>query len=615
MPRGAGAREFSSSRKRPSFFKRRRESSALFDSGYDDGDDDGDIGRKNNNNNNNNNANDAASPTKSDGNNGNSNLFLLTASYPYRATTLFIQRVHHTFEASFLRYLALVHLGFTGFFRLVTEITLLPMAETALNVSAAELQRISTVIMFPGVLKPTFAILSDIKPWFGYHKRPYLVVGGLIGLYASTRLATGTFEGKESEIDFVIALMCVYFAVVIFDCLSDGKRAELMHENPQTGGDLIAYSLALVVMGQILGLVVGYFALEKEKYTMVFYFVIPVAIIAIIASLMGELPEEKVKYSWNLSALKVKVKYRQIVLAGMLMLVGIGLVYMQTIEPVDDGMLKASMMMNFILGLCVVVLCKGLLPKFAGNVIVYCFFERASSIKFQHAVNYWYTLPQNCVPGGPHFDYVYFNIVNGFIALTFSGLGIWMFQEAFSTGRLRRIFWWSSGTRCIGSLCDLFVVTRTNLKVGIPDQLAYALGNSVLEAMVYMLSVMPFAILISKLVINGTESTLLAITTAASALGGLLSSSLGSLAIEYAGIQTNIEDPNQSCDWSNLEILIIICGILSPLLCVPLTLVLIPNVLSTATFEMDDYSGEVVAITNEDGKYDDREMEKHGQIL
>ena len=526
-----------------------------------------------------------------------------------------MRRVHNTFDSSFLRYLALVHLGFTGFFRLVTEITLLPMAETALNVSAAELQRISTVIMFPGVLKPTFAIISDIKPWFGYHKRPYLVVGGVIGLFASTRLATGTFEGKASEVDFVIAIMGVYFTVVIFDCLSDGKRAELMHENPQTGGDLIAYSLSLVVMGQILGLMVGYFALEREKYTTVFYFVIPVAIASIIATLMGELPEHKVKYSWNLSALKVKVKYRQIVLAGMLMMVGIGLVYMQTIELVDDGMLKASVMMNLILGVCIVVLCKSLLPKFAGNVIVYAFFERALSIKFQHAVNYWYTLPGDCVPGGPNFDYVYFNIVNGFIALIFSGLGIWMFQEAFSTGRLRRIFWWSSGTRCIGSLCDLFVVSRTNLKIGIPDQLAYALGNSVLEAMVFMLSVMPFAILISKLVINGTESTLLAITSAASALGGLMASSLGSLAIEYAGIQTNIEDPNQSCNWSNLENLIIICGILSPLLCVPLTLVLIPNVLSTATFEMDDYSGEVVAITNEDGAYDDREMEKHGQIL
>ena len=30
---------------------------------------------------------------------------------------------------------------------------------------------------------------------------------------------------------------------------------------------------------------------------------------------------------------------------------------------------------------------------------------------------------------------------------------------------------------------------------------------------------------------------------------------------------------------------------------------------------MDHYSGEVLAITNEDGEHDEREMEKHGQIL
>ena len=496
---------------------------------------------------------------------------------------------------------------------MVTEVILLPMAETVLKVSAAEVQRISTVIMFPGVLNPTFAIISDIKPWFGYHKRPYLFVGGGLGLFASARLATGTFE--EKEVDFVVAIMCVYFSVIILGCLTDGKRAELMHKNPQTGGDLVAYSVALEVVGQILGLVVGYIALQNERYTLAYYFVIPAVIASIISTLLGELPEEKVKYSWNLLAVKVKVQYRQILLAGMLMVVGVGFVYMQTIELVDEGMLKATLIMNFILGVCIIVMCKILLPKFSANVIVYAFLERALSIKFQYAVNYWYTLPEDCVPGGPNFDYVYFNIINGFIALTFSGLGIWMFQEAFSTGRLRRIFWWSSGTRCIGSLCDLFVVTRLNLKMGIPDQLAYTLGNSVLEAMVHMLSVMPFAILISKLVIDGTESTLLAITSGASILGGLMASSLGSLAIEYSGIKTNIEDPNQSCDWSNLENLIIICGILSPLLCVPLTLVLIPNVLSTARFEMDHYSGEVLAITNEDGEHDEREMEKHGQIL
>ena len=150
---------------------------------------------------------------------------------------------------------------------------------------------------------------------------------------------------------------------------------------------------------------------------------------------------------------------------------------------------------------------------------------------------------------------------------------------------------------------------------GHPGQLAYTLGNSVLEALVHMLSVMPFAILISKLVIDGTESTLLAITSGASILGGLMASSLGSLAIEYSGIKTNIEDPNQSCDWSNLENLIIICGILSPLLCVPRRWSDSERFKHLARFEMDHYSGEVLAITNEDGEHDEREMEKHGQIL
>ena len=42
----------------------------------------------------------------------------------------------------------------------------------------------------------------------------------------------------------MVAIMCVYFSVNILGCLTDGKRAELMHKNPQTGGDLVAYSVA-----------------------------------------------------------------------------------------------------------------------------------------------------------------------------------------------------------------------------------------------------------------------------------------------------------------------------------------------------------------------------------
>ena len=74
---------------------------------------------------------------------------------------------------------------------MVTEVILLPMAETVLKVSAAEVCLISTVIMFPGFLNPTFAIISDIKPWFGYHKRPYLFVGGGLGFVRERAIGDG----------------------------------------------------------------------------------------------------------------------------------------------------------------------------------------------------------------------------------------------------------------------------------------------------------------------------------------------------------------------------------------------------------------------------------------
>ena len=49
-------------------------------------------------------------------------------------------------------------------------------------------------------------------------------------------------------------------------------------QKPANRRDLVAYSVALEVVGQILGLVVGYIALQNERYTLVYYFVIPAVI-------------------------------------------------------------------------------------------------------------------------------------------------------------------------------------------------------------------------------------------------------------------------------------------------------------------------------------------------
>ena len=55
-----------------------------------------------------------------------------------------------------------------------------------------------------------------------------------------------------------------------------------------------------------------------------------------------------------------------------------------------------------------------------------------------------------------------------------------------------------------------------------------------------------------------------------------MSSSFGVFAMQAAGIKTDVE--SGQCDFSNLPWLIVVCGMCLPLVAVPLTFVLIPDI-------------------------------------
>ena len=72
------------------------------------------------------------------------------------------------------------------------------------------------------------------------------------------------------------------------------------------------------------------------------------------------------------------------------------------------------------------------------------------------------------------------------------------------------------------------------------------------------------------------ESTTFAILASFSNLGGALSRSFGVFAMSAAGIKTDLTDGG-SCYFDNLPVLIVVCGMILPLVAVPLTYVLIPD--------------------------------------
>src|SRR5919199_5508524 len=76
--------------------------------------------------------------------------------------------------------------GILGLARLAVSFFL----KDELALSPAQVAALMGIAALPWVIKPVFGFLSDGVPMFGYHRRPYLILAGLIGTTAWLSLAT-----------------------------------------------------------------------------------------------------------------------------------------------------------------------------------------------------------------------------------------------------------------------------------------------------------------------------------------------------------------------------------------------------------------------------------------
>lgn len=74
-------------------------------------------------------------------------------------------------------------------------------------------------------------------------------------------------------------------------------------------------------------------------------------------------------------------------------------------------------------------------------------------------------------------------------------------------------------------------------------------------------------------------------------LGSSLSSALGVFAMDFVGIRTDLSEEG-SCDFSGLPSLVFYCGMLLPLVSIPLTFIFVPNMNMQDTVDFE--TGEPV---------------------
>lgn len=161
------------------------------------------------------------------------------------------------------------------------------------------------------------------------------------------------------------------------------------------------------------------------------------------------------------------------------------------------------------------------------------------------------------LPGGL-ITYVTFALVQGYIGLIYSIgsvgslIGVLLYQSTLKDYTFRSMLLWGQVLSSLAGMLDLVLVTRLNLKIGMPDYF-FAVADNTVSQMVGRLQWLPLLVLCSKLCPPGTEGTLYALLMSLQNAGLLMSAWWGGLLLHMLNV-TRLE-------FSNLWIAVLIRNI------------------------------------------------------
>src|SRR6476659_2381146 len=88
-----------------------------------------------------------------------------------------------------------------------------------LGIGPAQVSALMGIAALPWMIKPVFGFISDGLPIFGYRRRPYLVLSGILGAASWVSLATIVHTSWGAAIAIVFGSLAIAVSDVIVDSL------------------------------------------------------------------------------------------------------------------------------------------------------------------------------------------------------------------------------------------------------------------------------------------------------------------------------------------------------------------------------------------------------------
>ncbi|MEG4204364.1 folate/biopterin family MFS transporter [Microcoleus sp. Pol7_A1] len=361
--------------------------------------------------------------------------------------------------------------GILGLARLAVSFFL----KDELGMSPAEVSAMLGVVALPWIIKPVFGFMSDGLPIFGYRRRPYIVISGLLGTSAWVSLATLVHTPLAAT--GAIALSSLSLAVS--DVIADSLVVERARKESVTdAGSLQSLSWGASALGGLITAYLSGFLLQHFSTHTIF--LITASFPLIVSATAWLITEEKTNKITDFESVKDQLKkLRQAVTQKSIWLPTAFLFVLQATPSSDSAFFFFTT--NEL----------GFQPEFLGRV----------------------------------------RLVTSIAALA----GVWLFQRFLKTVPFRVIFGWSTVMATVLGMTTLLLVTHANRALGIDDRW-FSIGDSLILTVIGQIAYMPVLILSARLCPPGVEATLFALLMSIINLAGLLSHEGGALLTHLLGI-------------------------------------------------------------------------------
>ncbi|MEZ2228487.1 folate/biopterin family MFS transporter [Microcoleus sp.] len=361
--------------------------------------------------------------------------------------------------------------GILGLARLAVSFFL----KDELGMSPAEVSAMLGVVALPWMIKPLFGFMSDGLPIFGYRRRPYIVLSGLLGTSAWVALATIV----QTPLAATGAIALSALSLAVSDVIADSLVVERARKESLTdAGSLQSLSWGASALG---GLITAYLSGSLlQNFSTHTIFLITASFPLIVSATAWLISEEKVKKRTDFETVKNKVKQLRQAVSQKTIWLPTAFLFLWQATPSSDSAFFFFTTNEL-----------GFQPEFLGRV----------------------------------------RLVTSLAAI----VGIWLFQRFLKTIPFRVIFGWSTVIATVLGLTSLILVTHANRALGIDDQW-FSIGDSLILTVIGQIAYMPVLVLCARLCPPGVEATLFALLMSITNLAGLLSYEGGAVLTHWLGI-------------------------------------------------------------------------------